>query len=205
MSFFSFFLAKPETLKVAWTWLFTTDLKSPHLRLCIGQKIKLTRTNKKYSDAWTKQISVYMPADVLTGLQICDWAFHMVNSQKTARKWIKTKNTCEGRTEFLGFANWIKICRFVKSSLSSLRKLFHDSRELQQSRRRQRQKPHKFAFLTMKNSIFARFARAFFIFWHFEDILVLSTTWNDLFCRCVDNVSIWWQTLNFVFLSLKHA
>ena len=31
--------------------------------------------------------------------------------------------------------------------------------------------PHKFAYLTMKNSIFARFARAFFIFWHFEDVL----------------------------------
>ena len=36
----------------------------------------------------------------------------------------------------------------------------------------------------MENSIFARFARAFFIFWHFEDFLVLSTTWNDLFCSC---------------------
>ena len=45
----------------------------------------------------------------------------------------------------------------------------------------------------MKNSIFARIARAFFIFWHFEDVLVLSTTWNDLFCSCVDDVSIWWQ------------
>ena len=89
-------------------------------------------------------------------------------SQRTAKKWIKTKNTCEGRTEFLAFANWIKICRFVKSSLSSLRKLFHDSRELKQPRRRQQQKPHKFAYLSMKNSIFARFARAFFIFWHFE-------------------------------------
>ena len=29
---------------------------------------------------------------------------------------------------------------------------------------RRQQKPHKFAYLTMKNSIFARFARAFFIF-----------------------------------------
>ena len=53
----------------------------------------------------------------------------------------------------------------------------------------------------MKNSIFARFARAFFIFWHFEDVLLLSTTWNDQFCRCVDNVSVWWQMFNFVFLS----
>ena len=35
------------------------------------------------------------------------------------------------------------------------------------------------------------FARAFFIFWHFEDVLVLSTTWNDLFCSCVDGVSIY--------------
>ena len=55
----------------------------------------------------------------------------------------------------------------------------------------------------MKNNIFARFARAFFIFWHFEDILVLSVTWNDLFCSCVDDVSIWWQMLIFVFLCPK--
>ena len=37
-------------------------------------------------------------------------------------------------------------------------------RELKQPRRRRQQKPHKFAYLTMKHSIFARFARAFFIF-----------------------------------------
>ena len=55
----------------------------------------------------------------------------------------------------------------------------------------------------MENSIFARFARAFFIFWHFEDVLVLPTTWNDLFCSCIDNVSIWWQIFNFVFLCPK--
>ena len=76
-------------------------------------------------------------------------------------------------------------------------------RELKQPRRRRQQKPHKFAYLTMKNSIFARFARAFFSFWHFEDVFVLSTTWNDLFCSCVDDVSIWWQMLIFVFLCPK--
>ena len=32
------------------------------------------------------------------------------------------------------------------------------------SQLRRQQKPHRFAYLTMKNSIFARFARAFFIF-----------------------------------------
>ena len=31
----------------------------------------------------------------------------------------------------------------------------------------------------------------------------LSTTWNDLFCICVDDVSIWPQMFNFVFLYLK--
>ena len=51
--------------------------------------------------------------------------------------------------------------------------------------------PLTFAYLTMKNSIFAHFARAFFIFWRFEDVLVLSTKWNALFCRCVDDVNIW--------------
>ena len=50
----------------------------------------------------------------------------------------------------------------------------------------------------MKNN-----ARAFFSFWHFEDVLVLSTTWNDLFCSCVDDVGIWWQMFNFVFLCPK--
>ena len=35
----------------------------------------------------------------------------------------------------------------------------------------------------MKNSSFARFARAFFTSSHFADALVLSTTWND---SCVD-------------------
>ena len=81
-----------------------------------------------------------------------------------------------------------------------LKELCHGNfnRELKQSRRRRQQKPHKFAYLTMENSIFARFARAYFIFWHFEDVLVLSTTWNDLFCSCVDDVSIWWQMFNFV-------
>jgi len=55
----------------------------------------------------------------------------------------------------------------------------------------------------MKNRIFARVARAYFIFLHFEDVLVLSTTWNDLFCSCVDEVSIWCQMLVFIFLCPK--
>ena len=45
----------------------------------------------------------------------------------------------------------------------------------------------------MKNSIFARFARAFVIFWHFEDVLV---TWNELFCRCVITLGICVLELN---------
>ena len=71
-------------------------------------------------------------------------------------------------------------------------------RELKQPRRRRQQKTHKFAYLTMKSSIFARFARALsVIFWHFEDVLVLYPTWNDLFCSCVNDVSI--LMFNFVF------
>ena len=45
--------------------------------------------------------------------------------------------------------------------------------------RRQQEGDHKFAHLTMKNNTFARFARAFVIFGHFADLLVLSKTWND--------------------------
>ena len=71
-----------------------------------------------------------------------------------------------------------------------------DIRELKQPRRRRQQKPHKFAYVTMANSIFARVEGAFSIFWYFEDVLVLSTTWNDLFYSCVDDVGISWQFLS---------
>ena len=47
--------------------------------------------------------------------------------------------------------------------------------DLTQPRRRLQQERHKFAYFTMKNIGFARFARAFFIFGHFADVLVLST------------------------------
>ena len=95
--------------------------------------------------------------------------------------------------------NLTKDCKFAGKSFTSNK----NNRELKKPRRRRQQSPHKFAYLTLKNSIFARFARAFFIFWHFEDVLVLSTTWNDLFCSCVDDVSIWCQMFNFVFLRPK--
>ena len=41
-----------------------------------------------------------------------------------------------------------------------------------------------------KQQFFARFARAFFIFGHLAEVLVLSMTCNDLFCSSVDDVSI---------------
>ena len=50
------------------------------------------------------------------------------------------------------------------------------SRELKEPRRRRQQERHKFAYLTMKNNSFARFARTFFIFGHLADVLDLSTT-----------------------------
>ena len=75
-----------------------------------------------------------------------------------------------------------------------------NNRELKQPRRRRQQKSRKFAYLTMKTV----FLYAFHVhFSSFEDVLVLSTTWNDLFCSCVDDVSIWWQMFNFVFFCPK--
>ena len=94
---------------------------------------------------------------------------------------------------------WTTFCRcFVQQHGRLIAPVKTKNRELKQPRRERQQKPHKFAYLTMKSSIFARFARAFFIFWHFEEVLVLSTTWNYLFCSRVDDVSIWWQMFNFV-------
>ena len=44
------------------------------------------------------------------------------------------------------------------------------------NRRRRQQERHKFAYLTVKNNNFPRFARALFIFARLVDVLVLSTT-----------------------------
>ena len=57
--------------------------------------------------------------------------------------------------------------------------------------RRERKRP-KFACLAMKGSCFSRVGTCIFHFctWHVN-------------CSCVDDVSIWWQMLIFVFLSLK--
>ena len=90
-----------------------------------------------------------------------------------------------------------------KAALQALKGVSNDNRTESiigslPRRRRQQQKLHKFAYLAMKNIIFARFARAFFIFWHFEDVLILSTMWHDLFCSCVDDASIRCQMFNFV-------
>ena len=77
--------------------------------------------------------------------------------------------------------------------------LLKNNRELKQPRRRRQQKPHKFAYLTIKNRIFARFARAFFIF--FFDILKTFSFFlgREMICSCVDDVSISWQMLIFIF------
>ena len=73
-----------------------------------------------------------------------------------------------------------------------------NNRGLKQPRRRRQQKPHKFAHLTIK-TVFLHALHVHFSFFDiFLDVLVLSTTWNDLFCSCVGNVSVWWQTFNFV-------
>ena len=58
-------------------------------------------------------------------------------------------------------------------------------REFRQPRRRRR---YKFAYFTMKNCCFSRFARAFSICVHFEAVFVHSMTWNALFCSCVGDV-----------------
>ena len=51
------------------------------------------------------------------------------------------------------------------------------------------------------------FLHALHVHFSYFDILktffFLYTTWNDLFCSCVDDVSIWWQMFNFVFLCPK--
>ena len=79
----------------------------------------------------------------------------------------------------------------------------HLTWELKQPRRRRRQKPHKFAYLSMKNSSFARYARVFFICKNFADVLALPrlemTCFGDLFRV----ESICYQMFNFVFLPLK--
>ena len=89
----------------------------------------------------------------------------------------------------------IFICRGRRGYLNSLMRSF------KQPRRRRQQERHKFAYLTMKNNSFARFARAFFIFLYFADVLVFSTMSNDLFAvvwttwACDDRCSVLYSYL----------
>ena len=67
--------------------------------------------------------------------------------------------------------------------------------ELKRTRRRQ-----QFAYLTMRKNSFA-----FFIFGQLADVLSFFPR-REMTCfvgDIVDNVRIWWQIFNFVFLSLK--
>ena len=113
----------------------------------------------------------------------------------------ETANENVAGTQYKGPCN--KACKCENPHTWPLQTSTGSIRERKQPRQRRQQKPYKFAYLTIKNSIFARFARAFFIFWHFVEVLVLSTTWNHLFCSCVDDVSISWQMFNFVLLCPK--
>ena len=72
-----------------------------------------------------------------------------------------------------------------KCNFAFLQSIF---RELKQPRRRRQQKPHKFAYLTMENRIFARFARAYFIFWH------LKLTFSFFLRREMTSFAVEWTT-----------
>ena len=65
-----------------------------------------------------------------------------------------------------------QICKFVTFLLPSSSWLL----KFPINKTRRPQERHKIAYLTMKNSTFARFARAFSIFVHFAAVLALSTT-----------------------------
>lgn len=84
---------------------------------------------------------------------------------------------CQGRERVPGDPQ--HACTTAKPSLQNRRELI----------RKRDDKRQKFAYETMIDGGFARFARAFSIFVHSIAVLVLSTTCNDLFCRCVDDVS----------------
>ena len=69
---------------------------------------------------------------------------------------------------------------------------------VQHARRRQQER-NKFAYLTMKNNSSPEVHFSFLYI--SQTFSSLSATGNDLFCSCVDDVSIFWQMFNFVRLS----
>ena len=76
------------------------------------------------------------------------------------------------------------------STVEICRQLLGGAHWCKQPRRRRWQEGHKLSYLKMKSSSFARFAHAFFILYISQSSLnVLSTTWNDMFCNYVDDVS----------------
>ena len=113
--------------------------------------------------------------------QLQNRSFNVVERTRTSTKCQKLKNARSKRAKILFFivkyANlWGFSCRRRRGCLSSL---------LTQPRRRRQQERHKFTYLSTKNNSFSRSAREFFLFLHFADILVLSTTSYGQFGSCV--------------------
>ena len=109
------------------------------------------------------------------------------------------KYTCKACKTIVFHCQIFIFAKFLSPSSSWLLKL--PMMELKQPQLRWRQERQNFAHFTMKNSSFPLFARAILVFVHFTHVLVLSMTWNDLLCSCVDDVSTWRQIFNSFFLS----
>ena len=89
-----------------------------------------------------RQIPFIHSARLIDSTNFCIHLFQKTLSERTAN------GSC--RTEIARPKGTV-VSIFAKNTMSS-------------SQLRRQQKPHRFAYLTMKNSIFARFARAVFIF-----------------------------------------
>ena len=136
--------------------------------LCLRAKTRnayvILGSLRSYDGCYSK--SVKIKQDFVLGSVFCDYSM-LVTMHKIGDAHFRLFGTNCFRVE-------TENTRFTPGSSLSCQKVKY--RELKRPRRRGQQGHHKFAYLTMKNSIFARFARAFFMFGLFEDALVLSTT-----------------------------
>ena len=134
-----------------WTAIVKVDGHETHFKLDTGAAVSIVSDK----EPWLKDYQLTKSQQILRGLG--GTTLSVVGTFRAT----------------LTYTYFKKRCRRERRMAVVERKL-HDRRELwfpylqkntmSSSQLRRQQKPHRFAYLTMKNSIFARFARAFFIF-----------------------------------------
>ena len=153
-------VTSPIVINVPTRALLAVETKNSFVLWLANLNIKKLFINSEYRYIWQFFTCSLLLFFVSSLLSLAEYCSVMLSLRKASKQNKKRTTQKQAVIHFLPVRSVHMLwsghqCRFEVNQII---------RELKQSRQRRQQEPHKFAYLTMKNSIFARFARAFFNF-----------------------------------------